>query len=118
MVRHESSYLKTTAGTLECVLLVTGEHRGFVRRRLDQVHLRATRKTPHVDHPFAFNNKRLACGWASDINFATDKGRPRRARPAAHLGVSRSDVRTFPAAHASISDREPSERGKHSASRP
>ena len=56
MVRHELPDLKTTAGTLECVLLVTGKHRGFVRRRLDQAHLRATRKTPHVDHPFAFNN--------------------------------------------------------------
>ena len=56
MVRHESPDLKTTAGTLECVLLVTSKDRGFVRRRLDQAHLPATRKTPHVDHPFAFNN--------------------------------------------------------------
>ena len=56
MVRHELPDLKTTAGTLECVLLVTSKHRGFVRRRLDQAHLPATRKAPHVDHPFAFNN--------------------------------------------------------------
>jgi hypothetical protein len=56
MVRHESAYLKTTAGALEGVELITSKHRGFVRRRLELEHLRATRKTPHVGHPFAFNN--------------------------------------------------------------
>jgi hypothetical protein len=74
--------MKMTAGTLECVLLVTSKHRGFVRRHLDQAHLRATRKTPHVDHPFAFNSKRLVCGWENDIDFEPDKvGRGWRVLP-------------------------------------
>jgi hypothetical protein len=33
------------------VLLVTGNHLGFVRRHLDQVHLSAAPRTPHVRHP-------------------------------------------------------------------
>jgi hypothetical protein len=40
--------MKMTARTLERVLLVTSKHHGFVRCRLDQAHLRAARKTPHV----------------------------------------------------------------------
>ena len=51
--------MKMASRTLERVLLVTSKHHGFVRRRLDQVHLRATRKTPHVAHPFAFNKSGL-----------------------------------------------------------
>jgi hypothetical protein len=55
---HEPSYMILTARTLEHVLLVTRNHHGFVRRRLDQVHLTAARKTPQVDRPFTFNSER------------------------------------------------------------
>ena len=55
---HEPSYMILTARTLEHVLLVTRNHHGFVLRRLDQVHLTAARKTPHVDRPFTFNSER------------------------------------------------------------
>jgi len=40
------------ARTLERVLLVTRNHLGFVRRHLDQVHLSAAPRTPHVRHSF------------------------------------------------------------------
>jgi hypothetical protein len=48
------------ARTFERVFFVTRNHHGFVRHHLDQVHLSAARKTPHVGCPFTFNSARYA----------------------------------------------------------
>src|SRR5262249_51101720 len=47
---HKLSYMIVAARTLERVLLVTGNHLGFGPGHLDQVHLSAAPRTPHVRH--------------------------------------------------------------------
>src|SRR5260370_32446120 len=53
---HKLSYIIVAARTLERVLLVARNHLGFVRRHLDQVHLTAAPRTPHLRHPFTSNS--------------------------------------------------------------
>jgi hypothetical protein len=45
---YKPSYTIVAARTLERAFLVTRNHHGFIRRRLDQVHLGAARNTSQV----------------------------------------------------------------------